>query len=48
MKFIVEDFGGRVFFALFEECTKKGQQTEGKVYFKNMTMKIICGNEEVI
>jgi hypothetical protein len=36
------------FFVLVEGCTKKGQQTEGKICFKNVTMEIICGNEEVI
>jgi hypothetical protein len=37
MKFIVVDFGGKVFFVLFEGCTKKGQETEGKICFKNVT-----------
>ncbi len=44
------DFGGKVFLVLFENvgCTKKSQETEGKICFKNVTMEIICGHEEVI
>ncbi len=44
----IEPLIPEVFFVLVEGCTKKGQETEGKICLKNVKMEIICGNGEVI
>jgi hypothetical protein len=47
MKYFVEDFGGKVFFVLFEGRTKKGQQTERKFCLKNVTMESRVGRNPI-